>query len=43
MVFRMQNKCLTLILSLLEMRDINESNTIIKKIMRNLPLSLLEP
>ncbi|EGR30673.1 MIR domain protein [Ichthyophthirius multifiliis] len=43
MIYRMQNKCLILILSLLEMRYINENNIIIKKIMRNLPLSLLEP
>lgn len=38
----MQNKSLVLILSLLEMRVIDETNIIIKKIMRNLSLSQLE-
>ena len=42
MVARLQNKVLVLVLSLLEMREIKGKNSIIKRIMRNLPLSVLE-
>ncbi|EAR98945.2 MIR domain protein (macronuclear) [Tetrahymena thermophila SB210] len=41
-VARLQNKCLIVVLSLLEQRPINDSNIIIKKIMRNLSLQQLE-
>lgn len=37
----MQTKCLILILSLIEMREISDTNPIIKRIMRNLPINLL--
>ncbi|CAD8068825.1 unnamed protein product [Paramecium sonneborni] len=39
---RMQTKCLILILSLIEMREISDSNPIIKRIMRHLTPSLLQ-
>lgn len=35
-------KCLVLVLSLLEMRDVRENNSIIKRIMRTLPIHVLE-
>ena len=38
----MQNKSLILILSLMEMRVIDETNVIIKKIMRNVSMQQLE-
>lgn len=36
------NKILNLIISLLEGREINTSNNVLKRIMRNLPINLLE-
>lgn len=42
MVARLQNKCLILILSLLEKRDVKGDNSIVKRIMRNLPMNVLE-
>jgi inositol 1,4,5-triphosphate receptor type 1/inositol 1,4,5-triphosphate receptor type 3 len=42
MVARFQMKCLILILSLIEMRELTDQNPIIKRIMRNLPMSLLQ-
>jgi hypothetical protein len=39
---RLQNKVLILVLSLLEMREIKGKNSIIKRIMRNLPINVLE-
>ena len=39
---RLQNKVLVLVLSLLEMREIKGKNSIIKRIMRNLPMNVLE-
>jgi hypothetical protein len=42
MIARLQNKVLNLVLSLLESREIDESNQVLKRIMRNLPLTLLE-
>ena len=41
MISRLQNKCLILILSLLEMRDVRQDPSIIKRIMPNLPLNVL--
>ena len=41
-IARMQNKSLILILSLMEMRVIDETNVIIKKIMRNVSMQQLE-
>lgn len=42
MIARLQMKCLVLILSLIEMREPNDSNPIIKRIIRNLPMQLLQ-
>lgn len=42
MVARLMNKILNLIISLLEGREISPSNNVLKRIMRNLPISLLE-
>lgn len=42
MVARLMNKILNLIISLLEGREISNSNNVLKRIMRNLPISLLE-
>lgn len=42
MIARLQNKALILVLSLLEMREIKGKNSIIKRIMRNLPVNVLE-
>lgn len=42
MLARLQNKCLILILSLLEKKEISEGNPIIERIIRNLPLPRLE-
>jgi hypothetical protein len=42
MIARLQMKCLVLILSLIEMRELSDSNPIIKRIMRNLPMNLLQ-
>lgn len=42
MIARLQMKCLILVLSLLEMRDVRENNSIIKRIMRTLPMNVLE-
>ncbi|CAD8132784.1 unnamed protein product [Paramecium pentaurelia] len=39
---RMQTKCLILILSLIEMREISDSNPIIKRIMRHITPTLLQ-
>jgi len=39
---RLQNKVLILVLSLLEMREIKGKNSIIRRIMRNLPVNVLE-
>ena len=42
MVARIQNKILILILSLLEMREVKGTNTMVRRIMRNLPFQILE-
>ena len=42
MVVRLQNKCLILLLSLLEMRDLSNSLPLIRRIMRSLPINVLE-
>ena len=43
MIARLQSKCLVLVMSLLEMRDVKTDKAgIIKKIIRNLPLYVLE-
>lgn len=42
MVARIQNKVLVLVLSLLEMREIKGKNSMVRRIMRNLPFNVLE-
>lgn len=42
MVARIQNKVLVLVLSLMEMREIKGKTSMIKRIMRNLPINVLE-
>ena len=42
MVAHLQNKVLVLVLSLLEMREIKGKNSMIKRIMRTLPIKVLE-
>jgi len=42
MVARLMNKILNLIISLLEGREISNTNNVLKRIMRNLPITLLE-
>lgn len=39
---RLQNKCLILILSLLEMRDVSKNCSIIKKLIRYIPVTMIE-
>jgi hypothetical protein len=42
MVAHIQNKVLVLVLSLLEMREIKGKNSMVRRIMRNLPFNVLE-
>lgn len=42
MVAHLQNKVLVLVLSLLEMREMKGKNSMIKRIMRTLPIKVLE-
>ncbi|KRW98864.1 MIR motif [Pseudocohnilembus persalinus] len=41
-IARLQNKCLVLALSLLEKRDVSQDKTIIKQILRHLPINIVE-